>query len=199
ITTTIKEYVIIKLNLNITQRGRSGSLTNERATKKQQLDTPDFSTPVNDNKTKTDIPKETEMEVNPVPSTSNDKGKQPEVPIPPVKNYGEDESFDTTENLLGTNSNTNIINFACEDDSPLFFAYCANEKFYPEHTNKEKINLTNEIFNGPHLPSFIGASVRPHPDNKQMKIIRISFSTRADFDYAIIMQITHLGNETFNH
>ncbi|CAI2182934.1 19471_t:CDS:1, partial [Funneliformis geosporum] len=49
------------------------------------------------------------MEVDPVPSTSNDKGKQPEVPIPPVKNYGEDESF---ENLLGTNGNTNIINFA---------------------------------------------------------------------------------------
>ncbi|CAI2201394.1 7587_t:CDS:1, partial [Funneliformis geosporum] len=55
-----------------------------------------------------------------------------------------------------------------------------------------KINLTNEIFNGPHLPSFIGASVRPHPENKQMKIIRIGFSTRADFDRAITMQITQL-------
>src|SRR5215216_6008892 len=137
------------------------------------------------------------MEVDPVPSTSNDKGKQPEVAIPPVTNYGEDESFDTTENLLGTNGNNNIINFAREDDSPLFFAYCACEKFFSEHTNKEKINLTNEIFNGPHLPSFIGASVRPHPDNKQMKIIRIGFSTRADFDRAITMQITQLGNETF--
>ncbi|CAI2189693.1 16658_t:CDS:2, partial [Funneliformis geosporum] len=98
--------------LNLTQRGRSGSPTNERATKKQQLDTPDFSTPINDNKTEKDTPKETEMEVDPVPSTSNDKGKQPEVPILPVKNYGEDESFDTTENLLGNNSNTNIFNFA---------------------------------------------------------------------------------------
>ncbi|CAI2193298.1 20295_t:CDS:2, partial [Funneliformis geosporum] len=94
------------------QHGRSGSLTNERATKKQQLDTPDFSIPINDNKTEKDILKETEMEVDPVPSTSNDKGKQPEIPIPPVENYGEDESFDITENLLGTNGNTNIINFA---------------------------------------------------------------------------------------
>ncbi|CAI2183138.1 1516_t:CDS:2 [Funneliformis geosporum] len=33
------------------QRGRSGSPTNERATKKQQLDIPDFSTPISDNKT----------------------------------------------------------------------------------------------------------------------------------------------------
>ncbi|CAI2169180.1 18242_t:CDS:2, partial [Funneliformis geosporum] len=44
------------------QRGRSGSPTNERATKKQQLDTPDFATPINDNKTEKDTPKETEME-----------------------------------------------------------------------------------------------------------------------------------------
>ncbi|CAI2183229.1 654_t:CDS:2, partial [Funneliformis geosporum] len=73
---------------------------------------------------RSDILKETEMEVDPVPSTSNDKGKQPEVPIPPVTNYGENESFDTTENLLGSNSNNNIINFAHEEDSPLFFAYC---------------------------------------------------------------------------
>ncbi|CAI2188210.1 14373_t:CDS:1, partial [Funneliformis geosporum] len=174
------------------QCGHSGSPTNERATKKQQLDTPDFSTPINNNKTEKDTLKETEMEVDPVPSTSNDKGKQPEVPIPLVKNYGEDESFDTTENLLGMDGNTNIINFACEDDSSLFFAYCVSKIFFPEHTNKEKINLTNEIFNEPHLPSFIGASVRPHPDNKQMKIIRIEFSTRADFDRAIIMQITQL-------
>ncbi|CAI2200406.1 13992_t:CDS:1, partial [Funneliformis geosporum] len=94
------------------QRGRSSPPINERATKKQQLDTPYFSTPINDNKTKKDILKETEMEVDPVPSTSNNKSKQPEVLIPQVKNYGEDESFDTTENLLGTNGNTNIINFA---------------------------------------------------------------------------------------
>ncbi|CAI2200750.1 20028_t:CDS:1, partial [Funneliformis geosporum] len=59
-------------------------------------------------------------------------------PILPVKNYGEDESFDTTENLLGTNGNTNIINFAYEDDSPLFFAYCASEKIYPNTQTKKK-------------------------------------------------------------
>ncbi|CAI2199218.1 13119_t:CDS:1, partial [Funneliformis geosporum] len=140
------------------QRGRSGLPTNVRTIKKQQLDTSDFSTPINYNKTEKDTLKETEMEVDPVPSTSNDKDKQPEVPILPVKNYGEDESFDTTENLLRTNGHTNIINFTREDDSSLFFAYCASEKFFSEHTNKEKINLTNEIFNGLHLPSFIGAS-----------------------------------------
>ena len=92
------------------------------------------------------------MEVDPVPPTSIDKGKQPEVPLPPNNNYSVDESFDAAENLLRLDgNNSNIINFAREDDSPLFFAYCANDKFLPGRPNKEKINLTNEIFNRPHL------------------------------------------------
>ena len=99
--------------------------------------------------------------------------------------------------MLGPEKKINTINFAREDDSPVFFAYCAAEKFLPERPNKEKINSTNEIFNGPHLPSFIDASVRPNPDDKQTKIIRIGFSTRADYDKALTMQITQLGNTTF--
>ena len=80
------------------------------------------------------------MEVDPAPSTSHNKGKQPEAPIPPNNVHGVDESFDASENFLRPeDKNNNIINFAHEDDSP-FFSHTAPTKnsFQPPKQRKDK-------------------------------------------------------------
>ncbi|CAI2174022.1 16327_t:CDS:1, partial [Funneliformis geosporum] len=144
------------------QHDRSSSLTNERSSKKLQFDILDYSIPLINNDNENNKTKEIKIEVNPIPSTSSDKENNLKLFLQlTINNF-----------LKPKDSNThNIINFKKEDNTFIFFAYCVNEDFLSDRSNKEKINVANENFNRPQLILFISVSVKPHPENKQTKIV----------------------------
>ncbi|CAI2198305.1 4349_t:CDS:1, partial [Funneliformis geosporum] len=86
-------------------------------------------------------------------------GKTPEtLPQPENKVYDNDQAFDASENMLSNDNDKNITRFEREQDSPIFFAYCAADIFLPGKSNKEKTNAACDLFCGTEYPSFIGAS-----------------------------------------
>ena len=131
-------------------------------------------------------------------SSKENKGKTPETLLPPEnKVLDNDQAYDASENMLSKDSEKNITRFEREQDSPMFFVYCAAEIFLPDKSNKEKTNAACDLFCGTEYPSFIGASVRNSPSDPTKKIVRIGFTTRVDAEKAIALKLPNMDNITF--
>src|SRR5215216_6225543 len=131
-------------------------------------------------------------------SSKENKGKTPELLfLTENKVHDNNQAYDTSENMLSNDTEKNITRFEREQDSPIFFAYCAADTFLSGKSNKEKTNAACDLFCGTEYLSFIGASVRNSPSDPTKKIVRIGFTTRGDAEKAITLKIPNMENATF--
>ena len=165
----------------------------EQQEQEPQQQPPVQSTSTNNTK---ETPEET-MDIDPTPSNIN-KGKTPETQLPPVTTvHDDDQANDASENMLSKDIDKKVIRFEREQETPIFFAYCAAETFLPGKSNRDKTNAACDLFCGTEYLSFIGASVRNSPSDPTKKIVRIGFTTRGDAEKAIALKLPNMDNTTF--
>jgi hypothetical protein len=187
-------------NNNKSNKTRSSSPNNEqqqRPAKKQFIE---LSQPTEASSSK-DTSKNvasSDMELDTTARPLSDKGKAPETSSSsPKAPIDIDQAFDATENGLDNDKNkASGIHLERETEAPIYFAYCAAERFFPAKTNREKQNEACDIF-ASHYASFIGASVRTHPDDPNKKIVRIGFTSCDEANHAVTLKIPCLDNDTF--